>query len=94
MSEKCNRHFSDIKFKMHHIAVLNDVCLTFLSKFTGLFNRSLRAELKQIVAVIDLGFYKTLLKISVNYARSLGCKSSVIKGPGPVLVRSGGKEGS
>src|SRR5690606_10991587 len=80
-----------IKSKMHDIAILHDIFLTFHTHFTGFFHFRLGTVLDKIVIFYYLGTDKSFFKIGMNNARSLRCRPALANSPGANFFYSGSK---
>jgi len=83
----------NVKPKMHHIAIFDDILFAFNTHFTGFFNFLFTAKVLIVFKGDDFGADKPFFKITVNDSCGLRCRGANRDGPGTDLFFSGGKIG-
>ena len=83
---------SDIKAKMHHVAVLDYVVAALESHLTGFLRAVLSLAGDVIREADDFGADESLLEVGVNDARRLRRGAAVPDGPRANFLRPRGEE--
>src|ERR1700676_5649214 len=83
----------DIESKMHHVALADDVFLSFETQLPGLFRPSLALVRDEIVVGDDFGANESMFEVSMNHARCLRRRRPCTNGPCPHLFDAGGEVG-
>ena len=78
---------------MHDVSVLHDILFALDVHTAGLLNGRLGAVLNKVVVLDHLRADESLLKVSMDHARALGCLAAAAIRPGAHLVWPGGEEG-
>ena len=67
---------SNIKLKMNHITVFNNIVLAFQSQFAGFFGALFTVVRDKFVVGHYFRFNKAALEVGVDYAGGLRCRGS------------------
>ena len=83
----------DVEAEQHHVAVLDDIILSFRAQLAGVSRGSLAAERDVIVVSDRLGADEAALEIGMDGAGGLGRLGAFLHRPGARFLRAGGEEG-
>ena len=78
---KFDKHLH-VKAEVHHIAIFDNVFLTFQTPFAGLFGSRFALVFNEVFIANDFSANEALLKVSVNNAGSFGCCAVQRDSPG------------
>src|SRR3989338_7467411 len=82
---------SYVESEMHHIPILDDIRLPFLSHLPRFFGFQFRSKVNKILVRDRLGADESLLEIGVNHACCLRCRPSLMDRPRADFLRSCGE---
>lgn len=78
-----------IETEMHDISILYYVFFSFNTQFSGFFDSSLRAILKEVFVFDNFGTDKTFLKVGMDHSGTLWSFPSFFVGPGTYFLYTG-----
>src|SRR6185503_13159524 len=72
----------DVEAEQHHVAVLDDIILSFRAQLAGVSRGSLAAERDVIVVSDRLGADEAALEVGVDLSGGFGSLCALVHGPG------------